>query len=180
MRTRVIVKGPHGEAETPDNHQRFASWGDGVQAHLDHLALYVGRPGYPKAGTPDPRHFPHLLGKVTSLTNLGDWWVLGGQGTKPTYGQAIRTRVAEMPAAPAAPILPTIHPVNPGSEFDMATTADLEAVVRTVLNGATGNGLTSYDDTIREILELGRVNFNDLQALKAEVATLRAQLPPAA
>ena len=62
----------------------------------------------------------------------------------------------------------------------MATTADLEAVVRTVLNGATGNGLTNYDDTIREILELGRVNFNDLQALKAEVATLRAQLPPAA
>ena len=61
----------------------------------------------------------------------------------------------------------------------MATTADLESVIRSVLNGATGNGLTNYDDTIREILELGRINFNDLQALKAEVATLRAQLPAA-
>jgi len=191
MRTRVIEKGPNGEAETPQNHQRFATWRDGVQAHLDHLGLYLGLPGYPKAATPDPRHFPHLLGKVISLTNLGDWWVLGGQGTKPAYGAAIRARVAEMPAAPAAgttttattttttATTTTTTPTTSGEEFDMATTADLETVIRAVLNGATGNGLTSYDDTIREILEIGRINFNDLQALKAEVAALKAQLPAA-
>jgi hypothetical protein len=84
-----------------------------------------------------------------------------------------------MPPAPARKQPPTTTTVNPGGEFDMATTADLESVIRSVLNGATGNGLTNYDDTIREILELGRINFNDLQALKAEVATLRAQLPAA-
>jgi hypothetical protein len=95
MRTKNLKA---GEAETPNNHQRFPSWRMGIQAHLDHLALYVGRPSYPKpAGqTPDPRHFPNLFGKVTSLVNLGDWWVTGGASTRPQYGDAIRQRIALM------------------------------------------------------------------------------------
>ena len=36
-----------GDGETPQNHQRFPSWREGVQAHLDHLALYLQLPGYP-------------------------------------------------------------------------------------------------------------------------------------
>jgi hypothetical protein len=98
MRTKVIVPGPHGEPETPDNHQKFPSWRVGVAAHVDHLALYVGRPSYPKPEneTPDPRHFPTLAGKVTSLINLGDWWVTGGADARPDYGIAIRNRIAEM------------------------------------------------------------------------------------
>lgn len=32
----------------PDAHMRFPDWETGISAHLDHLALYVGAPGYPK------------------------------------------------------------------------------------------------------------------------------------
>ena len=83
------------DGETPENHQRFASWRDGVQAHLDHLGLYLQLPGYPRTQTPDPRHFPFLLGRVESLTNLGDHWVKGGAGANPEYGEKIRTRDRE-------------------------------------------------------------------------------------
>ena len=38
-------------------HKRFPNWETGIQAHLDHLALYAKAPGYPKADSPDPRHF---------------------------------------------------------------------------------------------------------------------------
>ena len=31
-----------------DAHMKFNSWDEGVQAHLDHLALYAGAKGYPK------------------------------------------------------------------------------------------------------------------------------------
>ena len=72
------------------------------------------------------------------------------------------------------------HQHKQGEELDMATINDFEAVLRNVLNESTGDGLLDFDDTIREILRLGRTNFNDLQALKAEVAALREQLPPAA
>ena len=95
MRTKNLKA---GQPETPNNHQRFPSWRVGVQAHLDHLALYVGRPGYPKPDnqTPDPRHFHNLFGKVTSLVNLGDWWVTGGASARPQYGDTIRQRITMM------------------------------------------------------------------------------------
>ncbi|SJU02468.1 Uncharacterised protein [Clostridioides difficile] len=52
------MKTSQGGSDTdPNAHQRFNSWDEGVQAHLDHLALYAGAKGYPKEGTYDPRHF---------------------------------------------------------------------------------------------------------------------------
>lgn len=178
MRTKVIAA---GEGETPQNHQRFPSWRVGVQAHLDHLALYLGRPGYPKPDdqTPDPRHFHFLFGKVVSLTNLGDWWVKGGAGgPHPAYGASVRSRLAAMGAAQipseASPPPPPPPPAPLGKDTDVATTQELETIIRTVLNEAVGEGLLDFDDTIKEILDLGRKNFNDLQHLKAEVANLRA------
>ena len=55
-------------------HMQFASWVDGVKAHRDHLALYAGVKGYPVAQTPDPRHFPYLLGIATTLEDLSGKW----------------------------------------------------------------------------------------------------------
>ena len=55
-------------------HQRFNSWDEGVQAHLDHLALYAGADGYPKSGTYDPRHFVTIKGKVPTVNSLGGKW----------------------------------------------------------------------------------------------------------
>lgn len=62
-------------------HKKFSNWTDGITAHLDHLALYAGAPGYPKAGTPDPRHFPYLLGTVKDWEGLGGKWA-----PNPEYG----------------------------------------------------------------------------------------------
>ena len=52
-------------------HQRFNSWDEGVQAHMDHLALYAGADGYPKANTYDPRHFVTIKGRATTTNSLG-------------------------------------------------------------------------------------------------------------
>ena len=156
------------DGETPENHQRFASWRDGVQAHLDHLGLYLQLPGYPRTQTPDPRHFPFLLGRVESLTNLGDHWVKGGAGANPEYGEKIRTRVAKMLASAPGDTGPIEPPPPPPEkdEFDMATIADLEATLRNVLSGATGVGLTTFDETVQEILNVGRINFNEISGVK--------------
>ena len=156
-----------GDPETPENHQRFTAWEEGVQAHLDHLGLYLQLPGYPRHQTPDPRHFPFLLGKVESLTNLGDHWVKGGAAANPDYGAKIRTRVEQMRAAPGGiEIIPPPPPTPEKDEFDMATIADLETALRNVLSGATGEGLPGFDQTIQEILRVGRLNFNDISGVK--------------
>lgn len=55
-------------------HKRFGSWDEGVQAHLDHLALYAGAVGYPRGNTYDPRHFKSIYGKATSVRGLAGSW----------------------------------------------------------------------------------------------------------
>ena len=70
----------------PNAHQRFNSWDEGVQAHLDHLALYAGADGYPKSDTYDPRHFVTIKGKAPTVNSLGGKWA-----PSTTYGQEINT-----------------------------------------------------------------------------------------
>ncbi|MBW6410326.1 N-acetylmuramoyl-L-alanine amidase [Clostridium weizhouense] len=55
-------------------HKIFDSWDDGVQAHMDHLALYAGANGYPKSNTYDPRHFITIKGKATTVKGLNEKW----------------------------------------------------------------------------------------------------------
>lgn len=81
-------------------HRRFADWREGITAHLDHLALYAGAAGYPRTGTPDPRHFPYLHGMAKTLESLGGKWA-----PSPTYGTRLvdeltklrSTQVAKQP-----------------------------------------------------------------------------------
>lgn len=63
-----------GGNEDPNAHMRFSDWSTGILAHLDHLALYAGAPGYPKGDSPDPRHFPSLYGKAKTVEELGGKW----------------------------------------------------------------------------------------------------------
>ena len=65
-------------------HQRFNSWDEGVQAHMDHLALYAGASGYPKSNTYDPRHFVTIKGKATTTNELGTKWAPSS-----TYGEEV-------------------------------------------------------------------------------------------
>ena len=88
----------------PRAHQRFASWEDGVSAHIDHLALYAGAPGYPKKGTLDPRHFPYLLGTAKTVEQLGGKWAPSA-----TYGTDIVRLMHELIDTPE-PIWEDISP----------------------------------------------------------------------
>ena len=63
-----------GANDDPNAHARFPDDRTGVMAHLDHLALYAGAVGYPKANTPDPRHFPSIEGKAQTVEALGGHW----------------------------------------------------------------------------------------------------------
>ena len=63
-----------GSDTDPNAHQRFATWVQGITAQADHLALYAGATGYPKAGTPDPRHFAAIKGTATTVEALSGRW----------------------------------------------------------------------------------------------------------
>lgn len=92
-----LKKAAGGGNYDPSAHRRFPSWRAGVTAHLDHLALYAGVPGYPKAKTPDPRHFRFLHGKARTVQALGGKWA-----PSPTYGREIVRMALGMGMAPRA------------------------------------------------------------------------------
>lgn len=74
-------------------HKVFSSWDEGIQAHVDHLALYAGAPGYPKSSTPDPRHFASLKGIASTVETLGGKWTGSA-----TYGTDIVKMMNELKA----------------------------------------------------------------------------------
>lgn len=69
-----IKKKEGGGDYDKDAHQRFSSWDQGIQAQLDHLALYAGATGYPKTSTPDPRHFDFIKGTAQTVEQFGGKW----------------------------------------------------------------------------------------------------------
>lgn len=79
-----------GTCETASAYHRFASWEEGIDAHLHHLDLYAGRVGTPYADTPDPRHFPYLKGTVLYVEDLGGKWAMN-----PNYGIEIVKNLLE-------------------------------------------------------------------------------------
>lgn len=79
----------------PDAHMRFKDWRQGITAQADHLGLYAGIEGYPKPGTPDPRHFPYIAGAAPTFEDLGGKWA----GSK-TYGTSIVKMKEELEAIP--------------------------------------------------------------------------------
>lgn len=91
------VPDPAGKADNdPAAHQTFPTWQVGIRAHLEHLALYAGAPGYPLTysktspttwigATVDPRHFNFLRGRSgDSVEGLGGSWA-----PDPNYGVSI-------------------------------------------------------------------------------------------
>ena len=57
-----------------EKYKKFNSWKEGVEAHLDHLALYAGAKGYPNKDSLDPRHFSYLFGVCKNVENLSGKW----------------------------------------------------------------------------------------------------------
>ncbi len=99
--------------DEPHDHMIFDSWETGITAHVDHLALYAGKTGYPKpmisfddAGrpcytesqtkalyTPDTRHFSWLFGRAKTMYDLGGKWA-----PSKAYGELIENLVRSMRA----------------------------------------------------------------------------------
>jgi len=94
------LKITNASGDSPEDHKQFRSWTQGIRAHLDHLALYAGARGYPRPGTPDPRHFPFLHGTARSVERLGGKWA-----PSPSYGE----EVAEL----ASSLTGTVEPPPP-------------------------------------------------------------------
>src|SRR5699024_5020092 len=94
-------------------HKKFRTWTEGITAQVDHLALYAGQKGYPKASTPDPRHFASIAGTAPFVENLGAKWT-----TSPNYGNEVVQMMKQIQAQPGgsktpAPVKPTPPPTNP-------------------------------------------------------------------
>ncbi|GAA0076920.1 hypothetical protein UT300005_12980 [Clostridium sp. CTA-5] len=86
------LKTSSGGGDTdPNAHQRFNSWDQGVQAHLDHLALYADAEGYPRQDTYDPRHFISVKGKAKTVNSLGGNWAPSS-----TYGEEINNLYSDL------------------------------------------------------------------------------------
>ncbi len=79
-----LKKSTGGDDTDPNAHQKFNSWDEGVQAHLDHLALYAGAGGYPRSDTYDPRQFRTVKGTATTVNSLGTKWA-----PSVTYGEEV-------------------------------------------------------------------------------------------
>lgn len=80
-------------------HKRFDSWEDGITAMYDHIALYSGLDGYPKANTLDPRHFTYLFGEAKNFEDLSGKWC-----PEADYGEEIVKLTKEL--------LSTVYEVN--------------------------------------------------------------------
>src|SRR5574344_1820729 len=80
---------------------QFATWELGIEAHIDHLALYAGAKGYPRSGSPDPKHFASLLGCATTIDAMGLKWANG----QTDYASKIKSFMAEVQATVADPTL---------------------------------------------------------------------------
>ena len=80
-----------GPDDDPAAHQRFPTDEVGIQAQLDHLALYAGAIGYPRKDTADPRHFGFLFGTAEPVEALGGRWA-----PDEDYGESIARLVDRM------------------------------------------------------------------------------------
>ena len=63
-----------GDDGDPAAHHKFNTWQEGVQAHLDHLALYADAKGYPRKNTYDPRHTTWIQGKGKTVKQMAASW----------------------------------------------------------------------------------------------------------
>ncbi|WP_297436768.1 N-acetylmuramoyl-L-alanine amidase [uncultured Clostridium sp.] len=79
---KEIYNNPGGLREDKsEDYKKFDTWKEGLEAHLDHLALYVGAKGYPNKQSKDPRHFSYLFGVCKYVENLSGKW-----NSDPEYG----------------------------------------------------------------------------------------------
>lgn len=72
-----LKTGSGGADDKANAHVCFKNWEDGISAHLDHIALYAGKKGYPKANSLDQRQFKELTGKGAIISTICKSWCPG-------------------------------------------------------------------------------------------------------
>ena len=69
----------------------FKSWEQGIEAHIQHLALYANAPKLQGKTIVDPRHFNELRGKAKTVNDLSLKWA-----TNTDYGKKLNNLCAEI------------------------------------------------------------------------------------
>jgi len=126
-----------GSDSDPNAHQKFNTWDEGVQAHLDHLALYAGATGYPRSSTYDPRHFVTIKGNAVTVNALGGKWA-----PSLTYGEEINNLYNNL--------LVSSGIVSKTQTSDIATTGNVgkdSNTTKASANATTNAGTTSGTST---------------------------------
>lgn len=132
-----------GGDKDPGAHHRFASWSEGIQAQVDHLALYAGAPGYPKKNTSDPRHFSFIRGKATTVEALSGNWA-----PSKSYGADIVKMIKEIEAT-VATTKPKV-PINGIKVNLLGKQAQVKGVLKKGTNYVSING---KDIPLRDVFE---------------------------
>jgi len=126
------MKGTNGGGNyDPKAHKIFTGgWPEGIQAMVDHEALYAGAKGYPRKGTPDPRHFTWIKGKAPNWEDLSTRWA-----PSKSYGQSIVKMMKQLEATVVeAPLDP-----SPALEADIVKLKEkLTAATKRAIRSKTG------------------------------------------
>ena len=70
---------------------KFKSWDEGVEAHVQHLALYADSPKLKNKKIVDPRHFESLRGVAKSANDLSNKWAMNSE-----YGKKLNNLCKEI------------------------------------------------------------------------------------
>jgi N-acetyl-anhydromuramyl-L-alanine amidase AmpD len=110
-------------------HKRFASWEEGITAHCDHMALYVGVNGYPKIDTPDPRHFSFIFGTAKYVEDLSAKWAPSTEYASKLlkFKKEIEETIAPIVQEPVVEI-PTEIPQEPQEDFKAQIKTKLDMI----------------------------------------------------
>lgn len=142
-----------GSNSDPDAHQRFASWEEGITACIDHLALYAGAPGYPRADSPDPRHFPFLLGTARTVEELSGKWA-----PSPDYGYSIVRDYLNPMIGPQSGFDEWILLMNPSTSTVTATVSAEQTGLAPVTRDLVLNPVSRATVLIDELIPEGDVS----------------------
>ncbi|WP_300408855.1 cell wall-binding repeat-containing protein [Lagierella sp.] len=154
-----------GGDKDPEAHTRFSSWEEGITAQVDHLALYAGAAGYPRANTPDPRHFGSIHGKAPMVEDLGANWA-----PSKDYGLEVVDMMNVLHTFPYS----TVKRLSGNTRFD--TSAIINQYAKVDSNIAVISNGHSFPDSITASILAGNLNahllLNDPGRVTGEIKNL--------
>jgi len=175
-----------GDNSDPGAHARFPDDTTGVRAHLDHLAIYAGAPGYPRADSPDPRHFPYIAGTAKTVEALGGKWAPAaeyGESLVRDYLKPLLAISTPEPVAPAPLIgdVPKIAKVV-GVEVDGKVSGEVGYLIENstylrvaYLIKAVGGQVTGHGDHVKITLP-AKIEAPDVKEFETEIAALKKKI----